>query len=42
MGTKTEQKEITGCCPPFDPSKWEDKVFEWKNKRVVYVVYHLR
>lgn len=20
------------CCPKFDPSKWENKVFEWKDK----------
>ncbi len=25
----------TGCCPKFDPEPWEDKVFEWKDKRFV-------
>jgi hypothetical protein len=20
------------CCPPFDPTNWDDKIVEWKNK----------
>lgn len=23
------------CCPPFEPSVWDDKTFEWKNKRFI-------
>lgn len=23
------------CCPPFDPSKWEDQTFTWENKRFI-------
>lgn len=23
------------CCPKFDPDKWEDKIFEWKNKKFI-------
>ncbi|NLH18415.1 MAG: hypothetical protein GX455_17710 [Phycisphaerae bacterium] len=23
------------CCPPFDPAPWDDKVFEWTNKRFI-------
>lgn len=23
------------CCPPFDPVPWNDKVFEWENKRFI-------
>lgn len=23
------------CCPEFDPAPWDDKVFEWKDKRFV-------
>jgi hypothetical protein len=23
------------CCPPFEPSNWDDKVFEWDNKRFI-------
>lgn len=25
----------TQCCPKFDPSGWDDKVFEWKDKKFV-------
>lgn len=29
----TKQKENeTACCPPFDPSLWEDQIFMWENK----------
>ena len=23
------------CCPPFDPTPWDDKVLTWENKRFV-------
>jgi hypothetical protein len=23
------------CCPKFDPAPWDEKMFEWKNKRFV-------
>lgn len=32
---KLNEKGETGCCPKFDPSPWEDKVFEWKDKRFI-------
>jgi hypothetical protein len=28
------QKEIE-CCPKFDPTPWEGKVFEWSNKKFI-------
>jgi hypothetical protein len=28
-------KEQPECCPPFDPALWEDKQFEWENKRFI-------
>lgn len=30
-----EEINETGCCPKFDPEPWEDKVFEWKDKKFV-------
>lgn len=30
----TAQTE-TGCCPKFDPTKWDDEIFEWKDKKFV-------
>jgi len=30
-----EEIKDTGCCPRFDPKPWEDKTFEWKNKKFV-------
>ncbi len=23
------------CCPKFDPKPWDDKIFEWKNKKFI-------
>jgi hypothetical protein len=23
------------CCPPFDPEKWQEKTFEWKEKKFI-------
>ena len=25
----------TGCCPIFDPDPWNDKIFEWDNKKFI-------
>ncbi|MEW6238549.1 MAG: hydrolase [Candidatus Omnitrophota bacterium] len=25
----------TECCPPFNPTLWDDKTFEWNNKKFV-------
>lgn len=30
---KQNKEEI--CCPKFDPKPWNEKVFEWKNKKFV-------
>ncbi len=30
-----KQTTDTQCCPPFDPSLWDDKIFEWDNKRFI-------
>lgn len=30
MSEQTNKHDI--CCPPFDPTNWDDKVFEWHNK----------
>jgi hypothetical protein len=31
----TDQAEHPECCPKFDPIPWENKVFEWDNKRFI-------
>jgi hypothetical protein len=28
-------QNITECCPKFNPAPWEDKFFEWNNKKFV-------
>lgn len=33
MEQKKDEKDI--CCPEFDPTKWEEKVFKWKNKKFI-------
>jgi hypothetical protein len=33
MKTQTDSKPI--CCPEFDPISWDDKTFEWKEKRFI-------
>lgn len=33
MSTKSETNSI--CCPEFDPSKWDDKIIEWDNKKFI-------
>lgn len=32
MSKENEQQE---CCPQFDPAAWDDKVFDWNNKRFI-------
>jgi hypothetical protein len=36
----TPTVQPTGCCPPFDPSPWQDKEITWKDER--FVVDHVR
>jgi hypothetical protein len=31
----SQTDENLTCCPPFDPTNWDDKVFEWNNKTFV-------
>ncbi len=33
MTTKTETSST--CCPKFDPLPWDDKLFEWKDKKFI-------
>lgn len=33
METQKENEAI--CCPPFDPTIWEDKIIEWENKKLI-------
>lgn len=35
MSVSSEKKTTDVCCPEFDPTKWEDKVFNWENKRFI-------
>lgn len=35
MSQKTSEVKETGCCPIFDPVPWDDKVFEWKDKKFI-------
>ena len=32
---KSKEKTNTECCPKFDPQPWEDKVFDWKDKKFI-------
>ena len=32
---KTENNNEPICCPPFDPTLWDDKTVEWKNKKFI-------
>lgn len=27
--------QSTECCPMFDPAPWDDKIFEWHNKKFI-------
>jgi hypothetical protein len=33
MTTTTEQNST--CCPPFNPEPWDNKIFEWNNKKFI-------
>ena len=33
MTTQSEKNSI--CCPQFDPTQWDDKTFEWNNKKFI-------
>jgi len=33
MKSQTRNDEV--CCPPFEPALWDDKVFEWENKKFI-------
>jgi len=33
--SKPEQVKPTGCCPPFDPTPWQEKEITWSNKQFV-------
>jgi hypothetical protein len=37
METTSKSQNISSpeCCPPFDPASWEDKTFEWKDKKFI-------
>lgn len=32
---ETSQKEKDICCPKFEPELWNDKTFEWENKKFI-------
>jgi hypothetical protein len=32
---KAISNDRDNCCPPFDPQKWQEKVFEWQNKKFI-------
>ena len=31
----TSQNSQLKCCPEFDPAPWDDKIFEWDNKKFI-------
>jgi hypothetical protein len=31
----TQSQEQYECCPPFDPTPWDGKLFEWENKMFI-------
>jgi hypothetical protein len=33
MTSQAEKNPV--CCPEFDSAKWDDKLFEWKNRRFI-------
>jgi len=33
MTTQSETNSM--CCPEFDPAAWDDKLFEWENRRFI-------
>jgi len=32
---KSQTEKIPECCPEFDPVPWDDKTFEWENKKFI-------
>ena len=32
---KQESNEISECCPRFDPTPWDAKIFNWKEKKFI-------
>ncbi len=32
---KSQKENDSICCPPFDSKLWDDKVFEWENKKFI-------
>ncbi len=32
IATRSPAAQPTGCCPPFDPTLWDDKEIVWKDK----------
>jgi hypothetical protein len=32
---KPESETMSTCCPEFDPAQWNDKIFEWDNKKFI-------
>jgi len=30
-----QEKNDSTCCPQFDPTQWDDKTFEWTNKKFI-------
>ncbi|MEW6535325.1 MAG: hydrolase [Candidatus Auribacterota bacterium] len=41
----SQATQNTGCCPQFNPEPWDERVFEWKNKRFikdkVFTLFHM-
>jgi len=33
MVSQEDQKST--CCPPFDPIPWDDKIFEWNDRKFI-------
>lgn len=40
-----KQSQESQCCPKFDPTPWDDKLLEWKNKKFikdkVFTFFHI-
>lgn len=35
-----DTRPVTGCCPPFDPARWQDNEIRWRDK--LFVKQHVR
>ncbi|NCU32070.1 MAG: hypothetical protein EOM23_03860, partial [Candidatus Moranbacteria bacterium] len=31
----TQASELQECCPQFDPTPWNEKAFDWNNKKFI-------